>query len=129
MGAICVKGSRRDDSWIFWILLFPTTLAIASFVLNPSNFMLNNTTISNQPVTADCQNYKNQADQQQTQIEELNKQISDCRNQNPYSFSIAELVLGIAIGAIISTYWFWQNEKKMIEKYENPKKTKKKVIQ
>lgn len=106
------------DSDLKWLLFAPIiTVVLLTFLnTNPSWFALGNTSQSTtQVVLADCQSYKSQIEQQQAKIEQLDKDLSDCKNQNPSGFTIWDFLLGFIMGAGIVVLWIYQQEKKRKE--------------
>jgi len=109
------------DFDIKWLFFAPITLVIMMSIFNgyPSNILgIFNTTQNTKEVPADCQSYKSQIDQQQSQIEQLNKDISDCKNQSPSGFTLFDFIVGFAMGAGIVLFWTYWNEKERKAKEE-----------
>lgn len=111
------------DFDIKWLFFFPVIVAISMSLMNPSTlwFALGNTSQNIAEVPADCDSYKSQIDQQQAKIEQLDKDISDCKNQNPSGFTIWDFLLGFIMGAGIVIFWAYWNEKerKAEEEWKN----------
>lgn len=103
------------------LLFFPIIIMILVWIsqgFNPAKFLYTDNTTS-QPVSADCINYKNQVDQQQTEIDRLNQDLSNCKNDNSCSFSWLAFFSGVmitGIGAYFLFQWIDKNHRSRYEK-------------
>jgi predicted negative regulator of RcsB-dependent stress response len=73
----------------------------------------------NTTVSADCVNYKNQVDQQQTEINRLNQDLSNCKTENTCGFSWITFFSGVmitGIGAYFLFQWIDKNHRSRYEK-------------
>jgi len=107
-----------DD--IKWLIFLPIFVVIIMSILNGASFFTfsNITTQSAAEVPADCQSYKSQVEQQQAKIEQLDKDLSGCKSQNPSGFTMWDFLLGFAMGAGIVLFWAYWNEKERKAKEE-----------
>jgi hypothetical protein len=120
----------REERYLFQIIMATLFFVILTSMWNPVSQILNS---SNKSITGisndDCIGYKNEIGQKQTEIERLNKDLSDCNSRNPIGFSIIELIVGIIVGAGIVLFWFTGHEKQLheeIERLKNMRQTRKK---
>ena len=96
---------------------------------NPA-MMLLNTTQANPSAINECSNIQNQM---QSQIDQLNRDITSCKEQSVCGFQTGTFILGMLVSGAFALFLFEMNNKKRNEFFESQikslfkkKKTKKK---
>lgn len=108
----------RSGDFVFWIPAMLVLLVVTQTILgglNPANLLLNTTAANPNPIAVnDCSSVQQQMQQQ---VDQLNKDIASCQQQQVCGFQSGTFLFGMIVAGGIAFFLFRWNDREKAKFY------------